>query len=141
LLRLKLSTFMLPLPPAYHPLEIAGNASDRVFVVDVDNYHQYSTNSLDRQAFSNSGFGLLESPLRSFSISQDSQLLGSKSMTHSPSNEMKNINNKKHHHVIFDRLTVRAMPDPVGFEEIVLVTILSILNNHILLVLEIACIT
>ncbi|KAF8785505.1 regulator of G-protein signaling loco-like [Argiope bruennichi] len=92
-----------------------GNASDRVFVVDVDNYHQYSTNSLDRQAFSNPGFGLLESPLRAFSISQDNQLLASKSMTHSQSTELKNINNKASP-CHFDRLTVRAMPDPVGFE-------------------------
>ncbi|GBN47168.1 hypothetical protein AVEN_132035-1 [Araneus ventricosus] len=91
------------------------NASDRVFVVDVDNYHQYSTNSLDRQAFSSPGFGLLESPLRAFSISQDNQLLASKSMTHSQSTELKNISNKASP-CHFDRLTVRAMPDPVGFE-------------------------
>ncbi|PRD27266.1 UNVERIFIED_CONTAM: Rgs12 [Trichonephila clavipes] len=92
-----------------------GNTSDRVFVVDVDNYHQYSTNSLDRQAFSNPGFGLLESPLRSFSMSQDSQLLASKSINHTQSTELKNINSKTSP-CHFDRLTVRAMPDPVGFE-------------------------
>ncbi|GFY46654.1 regulator of G-protein signaling loco [Trichonephila inaurata madagascariensis] len=91
-----------------------GNTSDRVFVLDVDNYH-YSTNSLDRQAFSNPGFGLLESPLRSFSMSQDSQLLASKSINHTQSTELKNINSKTSP-CHFDRLTVRAMPDPVGFE-------------------------
>lgn len=92
-----------------------GNASDRVFVVDVDNYHQYSTNSLDRQAFATLSFGLLESPLRSFSLSQDSALLTSKTSNHSQSNEHKSSSSKSPSNQ-FDRLTVRAMPDPVGFE-------------------------
>lgn len=92
-----------------------GNASDRVFVVDVDNYHQYSTNSLDRQAFATPGFGLLESPLRSFSLSQDSPLLTSKAANHSQSSELKTSSSKSPSSQ-FDRLTVRAMPDPVGFE-------------------------
>lgn len=92
-----------------------GNASDRVFVVDVDNYHQYSTNSLDRQAFATLGFGLLDSPLRSFSLSQDSPLSTSKTTNHSQSNEFKSSSSKSPS-CQFDRLTVRAMPDPVGFE-------------------------
>ncbi|XP_054708318.1 regulator of G-protein signaling loco-like [Uloborus diversus] len=92
-----------------------GNASDRVFVVDVDNYHQYSTNSLDRQAFATPGFGLLEAPLRSFSLSQDSPLLMSKSVNNTQPNDLKNTSGKSVSSQ-FDRLTVRAMPDPVGFE-------------------------
>lgn len=94
-------------------ISISGNASDRVFVVDVDNYHEYSTNSLDRQAFSNPRFGLLESTLRSFSLPQDSPLLATKSTANS--NEM-NMNSKTSP-CHFNRLTVRAMPDPVGFEQ------------------------
>lgn len=94
---------------------ILGNASDRVFVVDVDNYHEYSTNSLDRQAFSNPRFGLLESTLRSFSLPQDSPLLATKSTAHSHANEM-NMNSKTSP-CHFNRLTVRAMPDPVGYEQ------------------------
>lgn len=93
---------------------LLGNASDRVFVVDVDNYHQYSTNSLDRQAFATLGFGLLDSPLRSFSLSQDSPLSTTKAPNHSQSNEFKSSPGKSP--CQFDRLTVRAMPDPVGFE-------------------------
>lgn len=94
-------------------ISVSGNASDRVFVVDVDNYHEYSTNSLDRQAFSNPRFGLLESTLRSFSLPQDSPLLATKSAANS--NEM-NLNSKTSP-CHFNRLTVRAMPDPVGFEQ------------------------
>ncbi|XP_071034903.1 regulator of G-protein signaling loco isoform X1 [Parasteatoda tepidariorum] len=92
-----------------------GNASDRACVVEVDNYHQYSTNSLDRQAFSIPVFGLLESPLQSFSLSQDGPLLSQKSMNHSQAHEMR-MNNNKSPSCQFDRLTVRARPDPVGFE-------------------------
>ncbi|KAG8200126.1 hypothetical protein JTE90_018915 [Oedothorax gibbosus] len=90
-----------------------GNASDRVFVVDVDNYHEYSTNSLDRRAFSNPRFGLLESTLRSFSLPQDSPLLTSKSASLSHANEI----NSKISPYNSNRLTVRAMPDPVGFQQ------------------------
>lgn len=36
-----------------------GNTSDRVFVVDVENYNRYRTNSLDRQSFSVPNYSLL----------------------------------------------------------------------------------
>lgn len=93
-----------------------GNTSDRVFVVDVDNYHHYSTNSLDRQAFATPGFGMPDASLRPFSLSQESSLVATKSTLPAQPGESKTSSAKPSTNCQFDRLTVRAMPDPVGFE-------------------------
>ncbi|XP_067128151.1 regulator of G-protein signaling loco-like isoform X2 [Centruroides vittatus] len=73
-----------------------GNHSDRVFVVDMDHSHPYSMNSLDRQVLSLPNY---DCSLRMFALSHDTNVATSSNAADDGK---------------LDRLTVRAMPDPVG---------------------------
>lgn len=92
-----------------------GNASDRVLIVDVENFNRYRTNSLDRQTLSVPALSLTRPPLRMLPVSQENNSQTSSSQ-HQTNEGNKNSSPQNVPDDQSSRLTVRAMPDPVGFE-------------------------